>query len=484
MGQNSPPDGNPLHRALRLKDLVLLNISCIVGLTSLAQVAQFGFASLPLYALAVLTFLIPSGLMVAELNARMPEEGGFYLWTRTAFGDWHAYVAAWCYWLSNIVWLPTVLLLAAASCLYVLGDEYIGLSEDPAYNLVVCLGILWLVVLLNILGLERAKWVQNIGGIGTWFCIGFLLVVGIAFVSRHGSGHPFEMAKLLPDVTDFSLLPFFAIVAFCFGGLELAPVMAGEIQQPKRNIPRAIVISSIAVALIYMVGTLMLIIAVPEGEVGIIEGVAQAFHVVGTTMDLPWIGSAGGVLVALSTLGLFGSWMTGTARVPFVIGLDHYLPDAFGRIHPQWGSPYVSLLVQGVLLTLLFLASIAGATIKEGFLVLLDMSVILYFIPFLYMFAAFAWHLRRKTGGEGVIPAFQKGSAAVWTVAALGFGTTLFSTIITSVPTGEIESKGLFVAKVVGGAALLIGVGLVVYYLKRDGDSTQRRRGAQEAEEG
>ncbi len=145
-----------LQRALNLRDLVLLNIASIVGLSSLAQVAQFGFASLPLYVLAILVFLIPSGLMVAELNARMPEQGGFYLWTRTAFGDWHGYVAAWTYWLSSIVWLPTVILLVSISCLYALGDTWLGLVDNPWYNGAVCVGLLWLTTVLNILGMARA----------------------------------------------------------------------------------------------------------------------------------------------------------------------------------------------------------------------------------------------------------------------------------------------------------------------------------------
>lgn len=150
-----------MHRALNLRDVVLLNISCIIGLASLAQVAQFGFASMPLWILGILLFLIPSGLMVAELNARMPEEGGFYRWTRTAFGDWHGYVAAWTYWLSNIVWLPTALLLVSISCLYIFGDTWLGLTNNPWYNGLVCLGFLWLVTLLNVVGLKRAKWIQT-----------------------------------------------------------------------------------------------------------------------------------------------------------------------------------------------------------------------------------------------------------------------------------------------------------------------------------
>ncbi len=468
MKENSTSNtGLKLHRALNLKDLVLLNITCIFGFSSLAQVAQFGFASMPLYVLAILTFLIPTGLVVAELNARMPEEGGFYLWTRSAFGDFHGYVAAWAYWLSNIVWLPTVLILIPISFLYVFGDNLLFLADNPWYNGLVAIGLLWIVTILNILGMERAKWVQNIGGIATWISVALLLILGVVFVTNNGSAHPFTPEKLIPDITDFSLLPFFAIVAFSFGGLELAPVMAGEIQNPKRNIPRAIFISAIAVGLIYIVGTLMLILIVPEGEVGIIEGVAQAFHQVSSSLGMPWLGTFGVILVALSFMGLFGSWMTGTARIPFVIGLNHYLPDVVAKVHPKWGSPYVSLIMQAIVLSLLFLGSMFGSTIQEAYLTLLDMSIILYFIPILYMFAALIVHLKRNTGGEGIITIFAKRKAAIWLVVLSGFGITLFSTIISAVPTKDIENKALFVVKVVGGAALLIGAGLIVYFVKR-----------------
>ncbi|MGD8328258.1 MAG: APC family permease [Acidobacteriota bacterium] len=462
----SHPPAAHLHRALGIWDLVFLNVSCIFGFSSLAQVAQFGYGSLLLFVLAILTFLIPSGLMVAELNARMPEEGGLYLWTGTAFGDLHGYVAAWTYWLSNIVWMPTIMLLVSISCLYVFGDRYLSLQDNSLFNGIVCLAVLWGLTALNVLGIDRAKWVQNVGAVANWACILLLLVVGSIFVLHHGSSQPFSPDRLLPDLTDFSLLPYFAIVAFCFGGLELAPIMAGEIKNPKRDIPRAIAVSSVAVGLIYMVGTLMLILIVPEGEIGIIEGVTQAFHLAGAASSVPW-GTIGGILVVLGTLGLLGSWFTGTARIPFVVGLDHYLPDAVAKVHPRWGSPINSLLMQATVMTVLFVASVAGSTVTEAFLVLLDMSIILYFIPFLYLFASLVWHMKKNTGGGGVIPMFQRSMRTVWVVAALGFTTTLLSTIISAVPTKDIDNKVLFMVKVVGGAVVLIGVGLVVYYKKK-----------------
>lgn len=461
---NSAPK---LKRVLGLKDLVLLNIVSIVGVTSLAQVAQFGYGSIILYVLAIIAYLIPSGLIVSELNARIPEEGGFYLWTKTAFGDLHGYTAAWAYWLSNIVWLPTVLMGVAISALYFFGEDYLLLKDDPIFTGSVCLSILWIITLLNIIGMDKAKWIQNLGGIALWLSVVLLFIFGTIYIIDIGSAHEFSAGSLIPDFTDFSLLPFFAIVVFCFGGLELGPIMAGEAENPKTNIPKAIIISSIMVGLIYIIGTISLIVTVPEGKIEIIAGVAQSFFKFGDTYGIPGIGIFGAILVVVSTVGIFGAWLTGNARIPFVVGLDHYLPEAVGKIHSKFNTPYVALVMQGIVISLLFLSSIIGSSIEEAFLILLDMSIILYFIPILYMFASIIPHHLRNTGGGGIIRMFKKKPVLVWITAVMGFLITLFSTIISAVPTKEIENKTLFVIKVVGGAFVLISLGQIVYFIKK-----------------
>ena len=456
-----------LHRALGLRDLVFFYIACIVSLSSLAQVAQFGFASISLFVLAIFTFLIPSALMVAELHARIPEEGGLYLWTRTAFGELHGFICAWSYWIANIVFLPTVALLISTSVLYAFGEDAIALSESGLYNAIVCLGVIWVLTALNFIGMERAKWVQNVGGAASAATVALLAVVALVYVSRFGSSQSLSAATLVPDLFNQDVMGYFAVVAFCFGGLELAPIMAGEIDTPGRTVPRAILIASVCVGIIYFVGTTALIVALPEGDISVIEGVAQAFYAMDQALGISGLAVVGALLVAVATLGLFGAWLTGTARIPFVIGIAHYLPEQFARVHPVHGSPWVSLLVQALLLTILLLMSVAGSTVQEAFLVLLDMSIMLYFIPFLYLFPAFARIMRRSAPGEGLFDFFARGRFWVYAVTVAGFITTLISTIVSAVPTGEIEDPTLFVVKVVGGAALLIFVGLCVYARQR-----------------
>lgn len=455
-----------LKKSLGLRDLILLNVSCIVGLSTLSQAAQLGYAIVLLYGLAILFFLIPAGLMVAELNARIPEEGGFYVWTKKAFGDMHGYIAAWSYWLSNIVWFPTILLLITSSALYLFGDAYLYLMDDYTYYGTVSMIILWLVILLNIFGLERAKWIQNVGGMATWMAIILLLALGVYAFFVMDITNQLEVAHFLPDFSDFSLLPFFAAIAFGFGGLELGSVMSEEVEKPSVNIPRSIFLSSIIVGVLYTIGTLMIVVILPSGEISVIEAIAQAFYQIGSDLNMVWIGVVGSLLVVLGTVGQFGAWMTGTVRIPFVIGIDHYLPDVVAKVHPKWGSPYVSLVMQGVVVSVLFLASTAGSTLKEAFLILYDMSIILFFIPYLYMFASLVVHHRRNTGGKGVITWWGNKQQGVYLIAGAGFCITLFSVIVSSIPSSHIENEFLFVLKVVGGAILLNLIGLVAYWLR------------------
>jgi amino acid transporter len=176
-----------------------------------------------------------------------------------------------------------------------------------------------------------------------------------------------------------------------------------------------------------------------------------------------------GVLLAvLSPLGLFGGWMTGNARIPFVIGIDHYLPKGFAKVQRKYGSPYLSLIIQAVTITILFLVSNAGSSINEAFTVLLEMSVILYFIPFLYLFASFAKHAGQNNNLPGMFKIFKKSKLSIWVISFFGFSTTLVATFFACVPPKETSNETFYLIKVVGGAVLLIGLGLIVYFRKQN----------------
>jgi amino acid transporter len=465
--------GGELQRTLGVTDLVFLYIAAILGIRWLSTAAQMGPSSLVLWLLAVVIFFIPSGLTVMELSSRDSGEGGIYLWAKTAFGEQHGFIVGWTYWVNNLFYFPGLLLFIAGAFLFLGGSEWLGLGESAYYNAAFSLTLLWLIIGLNIIGLSRGKWIQNIGAMSTAAVFVVLAVGGIWAWAEHGSATEFTLPSLLPNFRDFSTLTFFATMTFAFAGLELGPVMGGEIKNPERSLPRAMLVSGLIIATIYILGTGLLMIAVPQGEINVITGIPQALAAIGDRIALPGLAIAGAVLVVMSSTGGLGAWFSGVARIPYVIGIDRYLPPALGRTHPKWGTPHIALITQGVVVTFLMMAAVTESTIEEAYIMLLDMSIILYFIPFLYMFAALPALRRKAAGNNEGISLVPGGSTGVWLCSGLGFGATLLSVVLAMMPPAGSSDPQMFVLKVGGGCLLFVAAGLIFYYRNVNGDRSQ-----------
>ncbi len=466
MKKEAVADGG-LVRTLGVLDLVFLNVAAILGIRYLSTAAQMGPSSLVLWLLAVVIFFIPSGLTVMELSSRLPGEGGIYLWSKSAFGEKHGFVAGWAYWVNNLFFFPGILLFISGAFLFLGGEEWLGLGDNAYYNAAFSITVLWIVIGANVLGLKRAKWIQNVGAMATVAVFAILVVGGSWAWTQYGSATEFTLTSLRPDFANFSTLTFFATMTFAFAGLELAPAMGGEIKNPSRSLPRAMFLSGLIISFIYVLGTGLLMVAVPEGEIDVITGIAQALAAIGERVAVPALAIVGTLLVVISTTGVLGAWVSGVARIPYVIGIDRYLPAALGKTHPKWGTPHVALITQGGIVTLLLLAAVTESTIQEAYIMLLDLSIILYFIPFLYMFASLPVLRRKAAGNNAGVSLVPGGSFGVWLFAGLGLAATMLSIGLAVMPPAESENPQLFVLKVGGGAVLFVVIGLAFYYRNR-----------------
>ena len=456
-----------LRRALGTFDLVLLYVAAIIGLRWLSTAAQLGPASVSLWVIACLVFFVPCGLAVQELSSRIPHEGGLYLWTTAAFGETQGFLAGWAYWLQNLVFFPSLLLFVAGVVLHITGGSWLSLAESPLYNGAFCLGLLWAVTLLNIFGLRRAKWLQNVGGIATMAVALLVLTGGAVAWWRYGSATRVSAASLVPDLSAPLTLNTFAILLLAYVGLELGPILGDEIRDSARSIRRAMLISGAVVAVTYIAGTATLLVALPAGQISLISGIPQAMEAIGRRGGIPYFGPVAAVLLTLTTAGGLGAWITGTARLPFVMGLGHYLPEKLGALHPKYGSPHVALLVQAGAVSLVLLAAISGSTIHEAFQLLNDMTAALNSAVWVYIFASLlALRLRAAGHNEG-IALIPGGPLACALVAVLGAGVCAFATVVAMIPPTSSANPALFLYKGIGGCALIFAVGIVLCRLGR-----------------
>jgi amino acid transporter len=167
----------------------------------------------------------------------------------------------------------------------------------------------------------------------------------------------------------------------------------------------------------------------------------------------------------IGNIGGVGAWLTGPARVAFVIGLDRYFPPAFGRVHPRWQTPYVAILTQAVLATLFLFLSVLGkgTTVEKAYLIILDTMLLVYFIPYLYLYSCFVVARLRDSA---VTRSLLAGRPVGLVVGGCGFAFTLFAMIIATIPP-ESHEAGLFLVKVLGGAGGCVAAGGLIYLLGR-----------------
>ncbi len=452
-----------LPRAMGLRDVVLFNIVAILSLRWFATAAAAGPSSISFWILAGLLFFVPQGLAVSHLASRYPNEGGIYFWTKRAFGEGHGFLCGWCYWVNNILYYPNLLMATAVVGTYVFGRGGTGMEGNWSYVLPATLGALCLAVALNIVGLRTGRWLQNLGAVGTYLP-GILLVALATYAAfTRPPATPMSLRTLLPDLGDWSSLNLWASIAFAYAGVELCAVLGDEIHDPRRTLPRSILVSAPLIAFLYIAGTVSILWLIPAGDVNIVSGVLQALAVGANDagLALTWLAPAAAAMFVVGNIGGVGAWLTGPARVAFVIGLDRYFPPAFGKVHPRWKTPYVAILTQAVLASLFLLVSVLGhgTTVERAYLVILDTMLLVYFIPYIYLFLCYLTDRLRGTESPAPLSARVKAAA----IGSAGLFLTVFAMVIATVPPGGTEEPWLFRVKVIGGAFAFVLLGGALY---------------------
>ena len=445
-------------------DVLLFCIATVLGPRWIAAAARNGQSSISLWILAAVLFFVPTAFVVVELSTRFPEEGGLYVWTKMAFGDFHGFIAGWTYWIYTVFYFPGLLLASAAMMVYVGGAGNAWLAENRTFLLAASFVLLFVAVFLNIIGLHIGKWLQNAGGVGTYIPLMMIVAVALVLWTRQGSVTHFTLSAMLPH-WDWDTVNFWPQLAFAFAGLELVSAMSEEVRNPQRIFPRAIFASGALIAFIYIAGTVAVLVMLPSEAVDSKSGVFQAITQGSTALRMGAVGIIAALLVTVGNAGGVGSTVAGVARIPFIVGIDRYLPAAFGKIHPRWKTPYVSILVQAVISGVILLLAQASESMRGAYQILVDAATVLYFIPFIYMYAAaiklYSRPDRSKNGSAVVIPG---GRLGVIVAAGLGLVVVAVGIVLSFVPPGDSSSKFLFEMKLIAGTVLSVLLGLILYY--------------------
>ena len=447
-----------LKRVLGQRDLVLLFVVAVFNLNVLPSIAANGGVTIWLWIISLILFFWPQGIAVIELSQRYPGEGGVYLWAKEVFGDFHGFLSGWCYWTNNMMYVPTVLLYFVGVSVFVLGESHHGLADNKFFALGACLFLLAVLVVLNIIGLGVGKWINNVGAIGTFVAAALLMGLGVIVWSRFGTSVTWADFQI-PANPRF-VLNSFGVICFGLVGLELASIMGDEIQEPAKTLPGAVAWGGVLSGALYIGATLTLLVAVSKSQISVLQGIVQAVSHMASLVGSTWIVAPFAFLLSLSIAGIGSAWLGGSARIPFVAGLDSYMPAWLGRIHPQYRTPYAALIVHATVSLALVLMNFLSSGVQESFQRLLSLAVVLQLIPFLYMFYAL---IRIATAADFVQKKYGRG---VLLAAGLsGLLTTILGIALAFFPAQQITSLFSYEVWMVGGTLLFIGAAAFFFFI-------------------
>lgn len=448
-----------LKRALGFRDLIFFYVASGLSLRWIATAAASGPSAITIWLTAFVGFFLPLAACVLDLSARYPGEGGIYIWTHEAFGPFSAFISAWTYWMSNLPYFPAVLLFAA-SCLLYLGRPMQSLAGSPIYFLVFTVVVLAIITLLNVVGLNTGKWINNLGAVGGLIPAIALFALGCFSFHRFGSATHFTVSAMIPRPGMKNLI-FLSTIFFAFGGCEAGSFMGDEIREPRRVIPRSLFVAGLILVIGYIAGTVSMLVALPVGSISGLGGFMTAIDFLTRRLRLGILVAPIALLVAISNIGAASAYLSSTARLPFVAGVHRYLPAAFGRIHPRFRTPHVALISYGAAGILFGLLSQAGTSISGAYDMLVSMGVITYFIPYLFLFAsAIRLQAQPLPADSSRIPG---GRRVIIPLAFIGLLSTACTIVLSLFPAEDDAHPTATFFKVVIMTLVLLGVGVAIY---------------------
>src|SRR6202050_4907581 len=459
MSTTAQPATTPhLIRALGRRDLVLLFVVAVFNLNVVPSIAANGGVTIWLWIISLILFFWPQGIAVIELAHRYAGEGGVYLWAKEVFGDFHGFLSGWCYWTNNMMYVPTIMLYFVGVSVFALGSKHQSLADNKVFTLSASLILLAILVVLNVVGLGVGKWINNVGAIGTGIAAAVLIGLGAIVWLRFGT--TVTWADFQIPANPRFVLNSFGVICFGLVGLELASIMGDEIENPGRILPGAVAWGGILSGALYIGATLTLLIAVSKNDISVLQGIVQAVSHMAGSVGVAWITIPFALMLSLSIAGIGSAWMGGSARIPFVAGLDSYMPSWLGKVHPRYATPYAALIVQAVVSALLVIMNFLGAGVQETFQKLLSLAVVLQLVPFLYMFAALIRFAVKESSLQG-----QYSRTTMFLAGASGLVTTTLGIALVFFPAAQIRSLFWYEVWMVGMTLLAVVLAAFFFFV-------------------
>ena len=428
--------------------MAFMTAAAIISLRGLPMMAAEEMTMFFYIAFATIFFLIPAALISAELGSTFAkQEGGIYRWVGTAFGKKIGFVAIWLQWIQNVVWYPTVLAFAAAAIAYGIGKP--ELADNGMFTGLFIILFYWVATIIAFCGTKVLSKVTSFGFIiGTVFPGLIVILLGIIWlISKKPLG--FEeltaaetsvativdgkiLPRWIPDLSNLKNLSFLSGIILLFAGVEVQAVHATEMENPKKQYPLAILISSLIVFILFTFGSLSIAAVVPNSQLKLESGLMQALSTMLKSVNMNWTLPILSFCIAFGALAGVLSWISGPSKGLLFTAQENLLPIELSKTTKN-GAPKNMMLLQGFIVTILASLYFLMNDVSVAFFLLSALTVAVYIIMYILMYAA-AIKLRIK------FPTLERPYKApvLYLLATVGILAAVFALVLSFVPPAQL----------------------------------------------
>lgn len=462
-------DGKPTKQnKLGIFSLVMIAAAFVVSVRNLPMMAETGLQMIFFAFIAVGTFLIPVALVAAELATGWPKEGGVYVWVKEAFGDRWGFVAVWLLWFQMVIGMTGVLSFIGGMLAYVINP---ALASNKIFLVSVILVVYWGATLFNLRGMKASSIISTVCFISGVFIPGVLIIcLGVIYLLQ---GNPIQInmalnaKNLIPDMSNIHNLVLLFGFIFVFSGMEISAVHAGEVKDPQRNYPLAILLAAILLVGINVIGAMSVAVIVPQSKISLVAGLMEAFEVFFSKFGLKWLTPIIAFLAGMGATGQVSTWIVGPVKGLLATAKSGDLPPFFQKVNEN-GIPKRLLILQASLVSMFGLMYAIIPNINTTFIMLLALTILLYLGMYILMFMA-AIRLRYKK--PDVVRAYRVpgGNIGMWVIAGIGLLASFFTFFIGLFPPSELKISNAadYVKFMVFGVIIMLIIPLVIFQFRR-----------------
>lgn len=424
-------------RAINVFSLAMINFAAIANVRNLPMVAPYGFSMLFFYIMAAILFLIPTALVSAELASTFPEDGGIYSWVSHAIGRKMGFFAVLLQNISNFVCFPMALSFVASTIAY---GIFPSLIENRLFIISVILVMIWAGTLITLRGMQITGIISTIGSIlGTFLPALIIVGFGIYWIFSGRESQIVVSAKtFLPDISSPNNLALMLGLLLSFSGFEMSANHVRDVQNPRKNYPRAILLATIMILFISIFGSLAIAVVVPKEEIAVHAGTIQALSHFFAEFNIRWLTPIIALFMTCGSIAWFCAWVSGPPRALYTTTTNGYLPKIFHKLNKQ-GMPTNIMLFQAMVATVLSFLFVFAESIGAAFVVLTNLTSQLALLMYILMFASAIVLKSKYPGNNPNVYHVPGGKFGMFALSGIGFLTSTICYLVGFFPPNEIE---------------------------------------------